>query len=439
MRSKRDSFALVTSWALFAGLLAGCADGSAVNPATPSNSFATLASPLATPSAAEHTKIVNWPQVGFDSGHSGYNPKEKTLSPSNVAGLTMLWSTSTGSGNTTYGLVSEGGVLYGMSYNELYALKPSTGAPIWTSAAYAGNGGSAPAVAGNLVLADCGTSIGDELCAYTRKDGKPVWSAGCQCDLFNPPTVDGAHIYAEFAYGGTTWDALDAKSGSVAWNYAVGNHCANGGGDADPVANGTAYYTVGCQGSNSHTSLCAFDAQNGIPGWCTQLATGGCDAVSTDGVTAANNVLFANLQAGGSCSDQLVAFNAKTGVREWSVNISGNNPLHAQPAVAVGVVYEYTNSGVQAFSAKNGRLLWTQSSADSYGGVDISVANGVVYAGCYHNDGELCALNAKNGKLLWSSGILGGGNTTPIVVDGVLYGSCGGSDFCAFGLPRHRR
>jgi len=74
-----------------------------------------------------------------------------------------------------------------------------------------------------------------------------------------------------------------------------------------------------------------------------------------------------------------------------------------------------------------------------YAGVDVSVANGVVYAGCYHDDGELCALDAKNGNVLWSRGIVGGGYTTPIVLDGVLYGSCGGSSFCAFGLPENDR
>ncbi len=446
MQSKRPSLALagITAWALFAGLLAGCAGGSAVSPSVPqSNSIAAPAPTFAARSAPEHAKIVNWPQIGFDSGHSGYNPKEKTLSPSNVARLTMLWSTSTGSGNTTYGLVSAGGVLYGMSYNELYALKPSTGVPIWSVAAYAGNGGTAPAVAGNLVLADCGTSSGNELCAYRRKNGNPVWSTpGCQCDLFNPPTVNGKLAYAEFAYGGTTWDAFQANSGSVPWSYSVGNHCVNGGeDDADPVANGSAYYTVGCQGTGtgSHTSLCAFNARNGDAGWCTPLSVAGCGVTWTLGVTEASDVLFANLQASGSCADQLAAFNAKTGKQEWAVNITGNNPLHAQPAVAKGVIYEYDDSGVQAFSAKNGSLLWTQSSADSYAGVDLSVANGVVYAGCYHNDGELCALDAKNGNVLWPSGVQGGGYTTPIVLNGVLYGSCGGNDFCAFGLPQDRR
>ena len=388
------------------------------------------------------TKVLGWPQVGFDSGHSGYNPKEKTLSPSNVSGLTMLWSTSTGSGNTTYGLVSADGVLYGMSYNELYALNASTGAPIWSvAAANAGAGSTAPAVAGKLVLADCGTPSGTGLCAYTLKDGSPVWFAppGCQCNLFNPPTVDRKQVYAEFAYGGTTWEALQAKSGNLAWSSAVGNHCINGGGDADPVANGSAYFTLGCQGSDGHTDLCALNAQNGVAGWCTPLSIAGCGVTWTLGVTEASDALFANLQASGSCPDELVAFDAKTGIQQWAVNITGSNPLHSQPAVAKGVVYEYDDSGVQAFSAQNGNLLWTQSSANSYAGVDVSVANGVVYAGCYHDDGELCALDAKNGNVLWSRGIVGGGYTTPIVLDGVLYGSCGGSSFCAFGLPENDR
>jgi outer membrane protein assembly factor BamB len=444
MQSKSHLFvpAGITAWALFAGLLAGCAGGSAVSPpALRSNSFAAPAPTFAAPSARDHAKIVNWPQAGFDSGHSGYNPKETTLSPSNVAGLTELWSTNTGNGNTTYGLISAGGVLYGMSYTELYALNPSTGVPIWTATAYAGNGSTVPAVAGNLVLADCGTSAGNQLCAFTRKNGSQVWSApGCQCNIFTSPTVYKKLAYAEFGYGGTTWDALQAQSGDVRWDYAVGNHCVAGNSNnADPVANGSAYYTVGCQGTDGQTSLCQFNAQNGGPGWCTPLSIAGCSVASTLGVTEASDTLFANLQAYGSCVEQLVAFDAKTGVQEWAVDMTGNNSLHSQPAVAKGVVYEYDDSGVQAFSAKKGTLLWTQSSADSYSGVDVSVANGVVYAGCYHDDGELCALDAKNGNVLWSSGIGGGGYTTPIVLNGVLYGSCGQSDFCAFGLPQDRR
>ena len=443
MRSKRHPVTLagLAAPALLAGLLAGCAGGSAMSPAVPpSNSFSAHLPAATYQSAPDAAETVNWPQTGFDSGHSGYNPKEKTLSSKNVAGLTKLWSTSTGSGNTTYGLVSSGGVLYGMSYTALYALKPSTGVPIWSVAAYAGNGSSAPAVAGNLVFANCGEPSGNELCAFTRKNGSPVWSApGCQCDTFNSPTVYGKLAYAEFAYGGTTWEAFQAQSGTVAWSYSVGNHCGNGGGEnPDPVAHGSAYYTVGCQGGDGN-SLCKFNAQNGGTGWCTPLTIEGCVAFSL-GVTEASGTLFANLVPVGSCGgEQLAAFNAKTGVQEWAVSINGNNPLHDQPAVAKGVVYEDDDSGVQAFSAKNGTLLWTQVSGDSYDGLDVSVANGVVYTGCYHDDGELCALDAKNGKVLWSSGIVGGGYTRPIVLNGVLYGSCGGSNFCAFGLPRHPR
>jgi hypothetical protein len=41
---------------------------------------------------------IDWPQYGFDSGHSGYNPKEKTINASNVGQLQQAWSFSTGSG-----------------------------------------------------------------------------------------------------------------------------------------------------------------------------------------------------------------------------------------------------------------------------------------------------------------------------------------------------
>jgi hypothetical protein len=50
---------------------------------------------------------IDWPQYGFDSGHSGYNPKEKTINASNVGQLQQAWSFSTGSGTVAGNVVED--------------------------------------------------------------------------------------------------------------------------------------------------------------------------------------------------------------------------------------------------------------------------------------------------------------------------------------------
>jgi hypothetical protein len=47
-------------------------------------------------------------------------------------------------------------------------------------------------------------------------------------------------------------------------------------------------------------------------------------------------------------------------------------------------------------------------------------------------------MDAKTVAIFWQSGAGGGSEgpiTVPVVLDGVVYGSCGGSYFCAYGVP----
>jgi len=46
---------------------------------------------LARSEATGEAALVSWDQPGFNAAHTGYNNKEKTLSPTNVSGLTQTW------------------------------------------------------------------------------------------------------------------------------------------------------------------------------------------------------------------------------------------------------------------------------------------------------------------------------------------------------------
>ena len=77
---------------------------------------------------ASRSFLVNtdWRQFGYDATHSGTNPYENVLSPTNVSQLTLDWFYSTGrSGNILFSPAVVEGVLYFGSGNQNSLLKNS--------------------------------------------------------------------------------------------------------------------------------------------------------------------------------------------------------------------------------------------------------------------------------------------------------------------------
>ena len=92
---------------------------------------------------------TNWREFGFGPAGGRFNPHENTLSVSNVPGLQMLWSFTTGSGERSSPAVANGVVYVGSGDHNVYALNANTGALLWSFAT--GRYGSSPAVADGAV------------------------------------------------------------------------------------------------------------------------------------------------------------------------------------------------------------------------------------------------------------------------------------------------
>ena len=92
---------------------------------------------------------TDWAQFHFGPHLTGYNPYENVLTPSNVSALTLDWSYTTGSIQSSPAVA--GGVVYvGSMDDKLYALDAVTGTHKWSYA----TGGyiySSPAVANGVV------------------------------------------------------------------------------------------------------------------------------------------------------------------------------------------------------------------------------------------------------------------------------------------------
>ena len=70
-----------------------------------------------------------WPQYGYDSAHTGYNPNETTLAPGNVSGLQLAWSKRRGLAS----VVADGILYVAWSGFKVRAFDATNGDPLWTA------------------------------------------------------------------------------------------------------------------------------------------------------------------------------------------------------------------------------------------------------------------------------------------------------------------
>lgn len=439
-------------------LTAGCAPGGGTPLAPVGSSSATVQSPASQPASwdAAAKKTAAWLQFGYDSGHSAYNPLEKTIDAANVSKLQIAWNNTSIIQPT--GIVVDKGTVYvadgSQSPGDLYALDAATGAQRWAANLALANANllQVPAVSGNVVLSPCSTGSGSTfksgLCGLNSKSGRKKWATLCTpyqsntcAGVFNhgtSPTVYGGLAYFQMTNGVNEQpdiDAVNPKSGKIVWD--VGGpylyHCPDAGGPTNPMpaANGRVFAVLPCftVGSQTATYICALSASSGAAAWCTESQN-----AYVDRLVEGEGKVFASEGIGSTTS--IVAMNEKTGAVEWT----SQGEYHNVGAIAVANDRVFVNnySTLYALSAKSGKILWTQMQGGIEAGGTASVANGIVYTNSFggnNGDEAITALNEKNGKLIWdSSSIAGNGSSeaTPAIVNGTVYAGC--YTVCAFTL-----
>ncbi len=211
---------------------------------------------------------------------------------------------------------------------------------------------------------------------------------------------------------------------TLLWNYTTW-----GGVLSSPaIVNGVVY--IGSEGD-----VYALNAANGHKLW--NYTTGGNSGVSSPAVVGGVVYIGSEVSAGSNgYVGTVYALNAANGAKLWNYT-TGNyyNYVDSSPAVVDGVVYIGSSVGlalpppptlaiilgtVYALNATNGDKLWnytTDSSVDS----SPAVVNGVVYVGS--EDGYVYALKATNGVQLWNYQTSGGVYSSPAVNQVVYVGS----------------
>jgi outer membrane protein assembly factor BamB len=412
---------------------------------------------------------ATWTQVGYNSGHTGYNSTEKKITAKNAAHLV-----NSGSFNTQGQIIEQPVIYKGMVYTRsgdgnLYAFNQKTGAIAWSIGNYASPIGPnwGMAAADDKLVVSCVTGDNTSgLCAYNAKSGKSLWTYGLTSGGgYSPPTIAGDTVYfltSGAESGGSVkaqhLSAVNLKNGKEIWRiwYCDDYPTCEGFGGSPAVDNGVIY--VGCSGVARYpviqvVGVCAFTTGGSLL-WQHQLGNDS-SGNGTDGngnLVAQNGRVYAAYET--NCTQcnyslDITALNGASGTAQWDTPIAGpfnGEAYFAGPPVLGpdGSTYEVIGEGggdgyeqLFALNAK-GSLRWKDGNSVAFAGTPTLVGKGkkgVLFFSCAtgQGTGTTCAFDASKGSFLWESS---DANDTPayspIVTGGVVYNSCGFNNICIY-------
>jgi outer membrane protein assembly factor BamB len=360
-------------------------------------------------SAAATTIAANWTQSGYNARHTGYNPLETTLTRSNVAHLVRAFTTA----DFENAIVVNGVAYAGASEKGLVqAINATSGAVNWTvSPCGAGEATSAPAFSAGRIWVTLagGGSFGNGIAGLDSSGTNFACLHTVDSFSGTPPTATNSTVYA--GGNGGQLVAINASTGNLRWSVKLASEFL----ESPAVSSDGLSLFVATRSGH----LYKINAATGATIWKRTA-----DSLGT--VTVSGSTLY----LGGYGA--LYALSASTGSVLWEAGFPGFFCCITAPTVANGLVFAGdedggTITGVSAFNATTGKMIWNQSVGDGEQFSSVTVANGVVYVTT--DGGNLEALNSSTGVPLAfirpPSGIVFNGFDLgfgqPTVVNGMVY------------------
>jgi outer membrane protein assembly factor BamB len=353
------------------------------------------------------TVANKWTAIGYDAGHSGYEPYDEDIFHSIAAGagtyMNLSWAYMSGAAVSAPPAVADTVAFVPDSKGKLTAVDVHSGAPLWTwklpsGAALTG----APAVDTVQGLVFAGASDGT-LHAISMYSGKAVWSDTVGGHV-TAPVFGGGRVYVGSSSG--TVEAVSETNGNKLWSTTLAHPVSTAPG-LDTAANRV---IVG----ESNGDLTALSTAGGHQ-WTH--ATG--IAVATPPAISGGTVYF-------GAGDSVHAVSEASGVTQWSYATGGKiaSSLTVTSTSIKGKLVT-TGSGdgrLYCIKATNGQLLWKNTIGKPITGVASSYATYVFDT----STGLIGAGRITSGERLWERGSSAGALTSPVVVDGTVY--AGGHD-----------
>ncbi len=409
------------------GVLAACAQNEVILPGArePIRAEETLApaaataAPLALPAA---TRNASWLQ-----GHG--TPATRTTHPAFGTALRSLWSAPIGQGDSrrlriTADPVVAGGRIFTLDSEALVTATSTAGQTLWQSNLAPARDGAGQASGGGLAVGGGRLYVTSGYGTVTALDpatGAEIWSQKLQATGSAAPSYDGEIVYL-VAGDRTAW-ALEADTGRIRWQIDGLEDINNvHGGPAPAITDQFVIFGYGSgevQGAFKKGGLRMWNAT--LAGSRDGFAINRIDDITGDPVVVGDTVYVSNH------SGRLVALNAVSGARQWTVRDAAVQPVWA---AGNAVFFISDRNALKRVNAADGAEVWSvqlpgytaqkpRKRDEIYGNYGPVLAGGRLYVA--GGDGLLRAFDPASGALLQTAEIPGGATANPVVVDGVMY------------------
>ncbi len=340
-----------------------------------------------------------------------------------------IWSVSIGSGDArkqriTADPVVAGGLIYTLDSGATVSAVSPQGGIVWRTDLIPPTDKEAEATGGGMAYADGVLYVSSgfgRLTALDAKSGAIRWQKRLNATGSGAPLVSGGLLY--LVAGDDTGWAVNTSDGRIAWQVegtpSVGNVL---GAPAPVLASDLAIFAFGSG------DIAATFRRGGIRRWNASVAGGrkGRAAAQivdvTGGPMVSGNTIYI-----GNHSGRTVAFDARSGERNWTANEGAVGPVWP---VGNSVFLVSDRSQLVRLDAGSGSVVWAQDLPgfvkDKPGRRGAIFAHyGPIMAGgrivLASNDGYLRFFNPVDGALVHRAEVPGGATTAPVVAGQTLY------------------
>ncbi|UYL08165.1 PQQ-binding-like beta-propeller repeat protein [Bdellovibrio sp. SKB1291214] len=257
-----------------------------------------------------------------------------------------------------------------------------------------------PLLVGDLVIQGNGM---DGISAYGREDGRLKWNLPIKNGVEPSATMIRDRLFVGASDG--NFYSVEASTGRVQWTFPTKAENLS-----EPLLDeGIVYFLAG------NNVLYALDAATGRQVWLYSRQDTSVFSIRGGSKPAIRN---GNLYVGFS-DGSLVAFNAKSGVVTWELQLNRNKrfrDIDASPILDGEQIYiAGYDDKLYAVSAAKGEVLWR---VDQGGYSSVTIAGDRIYYPT--TNGEVLALNKSNGQKVWSYKVKDGIATQVKLFKGIL-------------------
>ena len=291
---------------------------------------------------------ASWRQFRHGPARTGYGPS--LITPANASALAVSWtrpasaqSNLSSSPALVHHHVFVGG--YGPGSSTLYSYG-TNGKLAWSVSVPLLSDSSPAVIGGRVFVGAC-----DTLYAFDEATGSPLWSTefvvlgGHACSITSPAVANGV-VYVG-SEGDGKLHAVDAATGTELWDSS----------NIDVRSSASVAGGMVLAGSNNHR-LYAFPVSCQTP--CAPIWSRDLGNVVEATPAISNGLVYTH-----SWTSPLYALDLGNGQTVWKASVQGG--IVSSPAVALGVVYDLSNGGMNAYDALTGALKWSTPNVDGYG------------------------------------------------------------------------